>query len=70
MLKEIDPNVKNNFDYLKDYLLRKDKVTPNVELQVMGSCLGIIDAILDGKIILCEDAVEIPMQPTEPPDED
>lgn len=60
MLNPIDEKIKNNIGYLKDYLLREDKVTPNTELPLMGSCLGLIDAILEGKLIICEERPDPP----------
>jgi hypothetical protein len=60
MFNPIDAKIKNNFSYLKDYLLREDKVTLNTELSLMGSCLGLIDAILEGRLIICEEQPDPP----------
>lgn len=52
--KPLDPAIKNNFEYLKEYLHRPEQSTPNVELPIMSSCLGLLDAILKDRLVICE----------------
>lgn len=67
MLKKIDQAAINNFQYLKEYLTSPDQVTPNNELMIMTSSIGLIDAIIQGKLVICQEEpdVEAPAAHTE-----
>lgn len=67
MLKKIDLVVVNNLQYLKEYLTSPEQVTPNDELQIMTSSIGLIDAIIQGKLVICQEEpdVEPPAAPKE-----
>lgn len=65
MLKPIDKRVANNIAYLMEYLVSPKRATPNNEIQQMGASIGLLSAILDGKLVICE---EVPEQPPADPD--
>ena len=66
MLKPVDKRVANNFEYLMQYLTSPDQVTPNDQLQVMNASLGLLSAIIEGKLVLCEEVPD--EQPPADPD--
>lgn len=60
MYQPIDPVVLNNFSYLQQYLTREEQLTPNSEVRMMDSCVLVIEAILDGKLVLCTEQPDLP----------
>ena len=68
MLKPIDKNIINNFEYLRGYLTSPGQVTRNDEVGIMNASIGLIDAIIQGKLFVCVDEPEIPGMPEDPPE--
>lgn len=68
MLKKIDPQVNNNFRYLRQYITSPNQVTHNDEVPIMNSCIGLIDAILEGTIVLCAEKPDLDPAPEETPE--
>ncbi len=70
MLKPIDKVAMNNFGYLKDYLTSPEQSTPNDQVSIMNACVGLIDAILSGRLVICAEEPELPEPLAEQPPED
>ncbi len=68
MFRPIDENVKRNFQYLKEYLSSPDQVTRNNEIPIMNASIGLLDAIIQGKLFICADEPE--PEPLDPPAEE
>ncbi len=65
MLKPVDKRVVTNFEYLMQYLTSPEQVTRNNEVGVMNASIALLDAIIQGKLVLCADE---PEQPPADPD--
>lgn len=65
MLKPVDSRVAANFEYLVQYLTSPEQVTRNNEVGIMNASIGLLDAIIQGKLVLCSDE---PEQPPADPD--